>query len=284
MADGTEVKADDSTDSFCKLHGDVLLRVVSNVQAPEATIVFRVQGGGDLKRTVTMKLDSSMRQLYEQALKTLGTKFLPPKLREQMDRTKKPPSVKEMEKFLDIKLYIGDQMLTSKNGKVINANEQINKALYQQSGSDKKELNLVAQFYTRNGGDWNSCVVNVIVGLSSKEKGTLNRIIPPITLVLDSTQSFADLYAEIRRQMVPILSSDQLSRIVLKSSNGAIKYGQRDKTSVCNLGSKMLLLQVLESGDTAPDRNELDQSYNDKYEEASGDFRIKFNNNSKFAS
>jgi hypothetical protein len=279
FGDGQKVDPSNTESKFCELYGDVLLRVVSNVQAPEAQVVFRARGGGNTTRSVVLPLDTPLKVLYQNAVRLLGVKFLPPTARERYVRDGHTPSLEEMEQYLNVKLFLGnnDNAITMADGTIRSI-----------SGTaapldNRTPVNITAEFFTRSGGDWESCVVYLVIGFVNKEMAS--RVIPPMTLVLDSSQTYADLYSDVRRRLSRWLSGDELNRVVIKSSNGDIIYGERDSSYVCKLGGKHLLVELLSPQDYAELRTNANSGKNrfrsglpldqqNKYQPTEGDFKF----------
>jgi len=282
FGDGQKVDPANANTKFCQLYGDVLLRVVSNVQAPEAQVVFRARGGGNTMRSVVLPLDTPLKVLYQNAVRLLGVKFLPPTARERYVRDGHTPSLEEMEQYLNVKLYLGaqGQAITMDNGTIRGLSAATNNAA---TSDNRTPVNITAEFFTRSGGDWESCVVYLVIGFVNKEMAS--RVVPPMTLVLDSSQTFADMYSDVRRRLSRWLVGDELNRVVIKSSNGDIIYGDRDTTSVCQLGGKHMLVELLSPQEYANLRKDTNSGKNrlnpnltaerrGKYEPAKGDFKM----------
>ena len=284
FGDGQKVDSTNTTTKFCQLYGDVLLRVVSNVQAPEAQVVFRARGGGNTVRSVTLPLDTPLKVLYQNAVRLLGVKFLPPTARERYVRDGHTPSLEEMEQYLNVKLYLGrsEKAITMDNGTIRSLDPGSNTIPF--ADDNRTSVNITAEFFTRSGGDWESCVVYLVIGFVNKEMAS--RVVPPMTVVLDSSQTFADMYSDVRRRLSRWLGGDELNRVVIKSSNGDIIYGDRDASYVCQLGGKHLLVELLSPQEYAAIRaSNIDSGKNRlradltaeqhrKYVPQAGDFRF----------
>ena len=257
FGDGQKVNANDNETKFCELYGDVSLRVVSNDQAPAAQVVFKSRGGGHTARSITLPLDTPLKVLYQHAVRLLGVKFLPPSARERYMREGETPSLDEMEQYLNVRLYLGEsRKAITMNGGTIRGVEDLPVNI----DDERRVVNINAEFFTRSGGDWESCVVYLVIGFVNKEMAS--RVIPPMTLVLDSSQTYAQLYSDVRRRLTRWLTAEELNRVVIKSANGDIIYGERAQQHVCKLGGKHLLVELLSEADYLKLRIDKDQGQN----------------------
>jgi hypothetical protein len=225
---------------FHRFFGDSLLRVISKVNPPTTKVTFETETD-KRKSTVTMRLDASVRELYEMALKTLGTYYMPPDLLEQYRLTNERPSLEQMEEWLKVKLYVGDTEISGTTLNEMNSNNKSAASL-----GNRKELPVKVQFFTRHNEDWNSCVVQVYISFSHKKKNIMTKkFIPNITLVLGSAETFADLKSKIRQHIAEHMSlHDSYDKFEIKDHQGNTIGIDRDKETVCKLGGRYLMVYI----------------------------------------
>ena len=233
-------------EDFCKFHGDILLRLVSGVKPPSTLAKFSV--GGNISRSIVLPLNTPLEKMYEYALRLLGVRFLPPEMLKRYLQTGQPPTIKQMESILQVRLKIGESEYT----KAPNDNESGRPSFLKWAkdvqgavGAVDGEVPIEVEFYTMKGSDWNSCVVQLVVGFYDAKYVGMN--IPPQSMVVDSSYSYQQLYLDVQRFLARYLAAEDLAEIAISPSNDRDQiYDQFDSTNVCAGGSKHLMVHLKE--------------------------------------
>ena len=95
--------------------------VLTDVSPPTSKVVFTTTDGRT--RSQMMRLDASVRELYQAAIKLFGIRYLPPKMHQRYLDTGDAPSLNEMEDVLKVQLFAGRKI---ENGEVTEQGQKIN--------------------------------------------------------------------------------------------------------------------------------------------------------------
>ena len=230
---------------FCKYFGDALIRVVSDVSPPTSKVVFKTADGRT--RSVLLRLDASVRELYQAAVKLLGVHYLPKDMRDRYIGSGEVPSLVEMEDVLNVQLFVG----TGEQKKKINAKtlvDNVRDNVSGISGDQPQQIDIDVAFYTRDGGDWNSCVIQLYMSFSGSSKLYSNRYIPNMTLVMDSSDNNTILYDRVRQHVSQYIGSNtNLSKIEIKTHDGT--KVDKNKDLVCEYGSQHFMVYLEQQAD-----------------------------------
>ena len=112
----------------------------------------------------------------------------------------------------------------------------------------KPKLNIGVEFVTRDGGDWNSCVIQLYMSFSGTNKFYSNRYIPNMTLVLASSDTNMIMYQKVWTHISQYLRGSEVSQqdVQIKTNSGG--YIAPDATSVCKNGGKHFMVHLDKGG------------------------------------
>jgi len=226
---------------FCKYFGDALIRVVSDISPPTSKVVFKTPDGR--KRSTLLRLDASVRELYQAAVKLLGVHYLPKNMRQRYIDSGEVPSLAQMEDVLNVQLYVGRTDAT--NGTKINAQTLVDKTKGRTATSTAPiAVDIDVEFFTRDGGDWNSCVIQLYMSFSGSNKLYSNRYIPNLTLVMDSSETNAEMYDKVRQHVSQYINNNtDLNDIQIKSHDGNTLIA-KDSKPVCSRGGQHFMVYL----------------------------------------
>ena len=223
---------------FCKYFGDALIRVVSDISPPTSKVVFKTPDGR--KRSALLRLDASVRELYQAAVKLLGVHYLPKNMRQRYIDSGEVPSLAQMEDVLNVQLYVGRS--DTNPGRKINAKTLVEAG--SGTGTKPAQVDIDVEFFTRDGGDWNSCVIQLYMSFSGSSKLYSNRYIPNLTLVMDSSETNAEMYDKVRQHVSQYISSNtNLNDIEIKNHDGTTTI-PKDGKPVCSRGGQHFMVYL----------------------------------------